>query len=120
VTLPERAETLAVRLARTGFVDGSRAQETLATLGFADGAADAAFIASLAAVADPDLALTSLARIVDAMTQLERHDFLAAIREREGLRIRLLAVLGASRAARRLPPVAAFACGSRSRRRRRG
>lgn len=98
MTLPERAETLAVRLARTGFVDGAHAQEMLANLGFADGPADAAVITSLAPVADPDLALTSLIRIVDAMTAAERRDFLAALREREGLRLRLFAVLGASHA----------------------
>jgi [glutamine synthetase] adenylyltransferase / [glutamine synthetase]-adenylyl-L-tyrosine phosphorylase len=98
VTLSERGGTLAVRLARTGFVDGARAQQMFADLGFADGPADAAVIASLAAVADPDLALTSLARMVDAMTATERRDILATLREREGLRIRLFAVLGASHA----------------------
>jgi glutamate-ammonia-ligase adenylyltransferase len=98
VTLPERGETLAVRLARTGFVDGARAQETLAALGFADGPGDAGVIASLAAVADPDLALNALGRMVDAMSTAERRDFTTALRDREGLRIRLFAVLGASQA----------------------
>jgi glutamate-ammonia-ligase adenylyltransferase len=98
VTNPERGGTLAVRLARTGFVDGARAEERLAGLGFAEGPADAGVIASLAAVADPDLALTALVRIVDAMTAAERRDLLAALREREGLRIRLFAVLGGSQA----------------------
>jgi glutamate-ammonia-ligase adenylyltransferase len=98
VTLPERAETLAARLARTGFVDGARAQDTLAELGLADGPVDAAVIAAIATVADPDLALSSLARIAEAMTPGERVEFLAALREREGLRLRLFPVLGASHA----------------------
>jgi [glutamine synthetase] adenylyltransferase / [glutamine synthetase]-adenylyl-L-tyrosine phosphorylase len=98
VTLPERAETLAVRLARTGFVDGARAQDLLSGLGLADGPSDAEVIASLAAVADPDLALTAVVRMAEAMTSVERRDFLSAVRDREGLRIRLFAVLGASHA----------------------
>jgi glutamate-ammonia-ligase adenylyltransferase len=98
VTLPERASTLAVRLARTGFVDGARAQDMFAALGLADGQADADVIASVAGVADPDLALTSLVRIADALTSAERGEFLTALRTREGLRIRLFAVLGASHA----------------------
>jgi glutamate-ammonia-ligase adenylyltransferase len=98
VTGPERTGTLAVRLARTGFVDGARAQDLFAGLGLTDGEADADLIASVAAVADPDLALTSLVRIADAMPTSDRRDFLTALRDREGLRIRLFAVLGASHA----------------------
>lgn len=58
--------------------------------------ADAGLLASLAPVADPDLALAALVRIADAMSADERADFLTTLRGREGLRIRLFSVLGAS------------------------
>jgi [glutamine synthetase] adenylyltransferase / [glutamine synthetase]-adenylyl-L-tyrosine phosphorylase len=98
VTLPERAGTRAARLARTGFADGARAQRLLTELGLGDHPADEDVVASIAAVADPDLALTALSRMCDAMSQVQRREFRAALRTREGLRIRLLAVLGASSA----------------------
>ena len=95
MTLPERAGTLAVRLARTGFVDGARAQDRLAALGHRPTARSTPRSSPRSpAVADPDLALTALVRMAEAMTLGERQDFLAALREREGLRIRLFAVLG--------------------------
>ena len=86
------------QLARAGFQDGSRAQRHLADLGIGDGPEDAALIDSIAAAADPDLSLDALARMADAMPAADRTEFLAALQQRPGLRSRLLAVLGASRA----------------------
>jgi glutamate-ammonia-ligase adenylyltransferase len=60
------------------------------------GISDNAIIGSIAAAADPDVALTSLLRMAEAMTPAQRRDFLATLGHREGLRIRLFAVLGAS------------------------
>jgi [glutamine synthetase] adenylyltransferase / [glutamine synthetase]-adenylyl-L-tyrosine phosphorylase len=88
---------LATRLARTGFLDGARAGDLLEGLGLVE-PADEAVITSLAAVADPDLALASLARILEALPEYDRREAVTMLREREGLRIRLFAVLGASRA----------------------
>ncbi|HTW19935.1 MAG TPA: bifunctional [glutamine synthetase] adenylyltransferase/[glutamine synthetase]-adenylyl-L-tyrosine phosphorylase [Mycobacteriales bacterium] len=98
MTVPERAEALEVRLARAGFVDAARAQDNLVVLGLVDHATVADLIAALGAVADPDLALATLARLVEALAPGERAGFLAAVDSRAGLRSRLFAVLGASRA----------------------
>ena len=98
MTVPERSEALPVRLARTGFGDGDAAHLRLADLGLTEAPGDAAVIDALGRAADPDLALASLCRLAEAMSPAERADFLAAIRTREGLRIRLFAVLGASAA----------------------
>jgi [glutamine synthetase] adenylyltransferase / [glutamine synthetase]-adenylyl-L-tyrosine phosphorylase len=98
VTQPDRAGTHAARLARTGFADGARAQRLLGELGLGDHPADDTVIASIAAVADPDLALTTLGRMGEKLTDPERREFLAALRTRDGLRIRMFAVLGASNA----------------------
>jgi glutamate-ammonia-ligase adenylyltransferase len=98
VTAPERAGTLVAQLARAGFDDADRAAETFAGLGIGAGPDDEGILISIASAADPDLALTALARMADAMIATERGEFLAALRQREGLRIRLFAVLGASSA----------------------
>jgi glutamate-ammonia-ligase adenylyltransferase len=94
--MTQRAETLAARLARAGFQDGPRAEALLDGLDVADDGAAAAVIESLAAVADPDLALRSLARMAEAMSSADRATFRSELARREGLRIRLFAVLGAS------------------------
>jgi [glutamine synthetase] adenylyltransferase / [glutamine synthetase]-adenylyl-L-tyrosine phosphorylase len=98
VTLPERAGTLAAKLARTGFGDSARAEGILANLGIGHGPGDAGILVSITAAADPDLALNALSRMAEAMTTSERQDFMSTLRQREGLRIRLFAVLGASTA----------------------
>ncbi|HEX3824898.1 MAG TPA: bifunctional [glutamine synthetase] adenylyltransferase/[glutamine synthetase]-adenylyl-L-tyrosine phosphorylase [Mycobacteriales bacterium] len=98
MTAPERAGTLVAQLARAGFQDADRAAETLAGLGIGSGRDDVGVISSLAPAADPDLALATLARMADIMAAKERAEFLATLRQREGLRIRLFAVLGASSA----------------------
>src|SRR5580692_5687405 len=76
-----------------GFADADRAERLLSEdLALDPEGADADLLASLAAAADPDLALTTLARMpLDG-------DLLAALRADAGLRNRLTAVLGASAA----------------------
>jgi glutamate-ammonia-ligase adenylyltransferase len=96
--MTERGGSLAGRLARAGFRDGVAAEATLAALGITATAADAGIVTSLAPAADPDLALRALARMTAAMSEQERAEFLATLRSREGLRIRLFGVLGASAA----------------------
>ena len=76
-----------------GFADAARAERLLSEdLALDPEGADADLLASLAAAADPDLALITLARMpLDG-------DLLAALRADAGLRNRLTAVLGASAA----------------------
>jgi [glutamine synthetase] adenylyltransferase / [glutamine synthetase]-adenylyl-L-tyrosine phosphorylase len=88
-----RGTTLAGQLAAMGFADTARAQRLLTEdLGLDVGAGDASLVEALAAAADPDLALASLARLPHD-TELR-----AALRADEGFRARLVAVLGASAA----------------------
>jgi len=87
VSVPRRT-TAAGRLARMGFADPARAERLLA----GDPGIDDAMVDALAAAADPDLALTALTRIP------RDEGMLAALRDQEGLRARLAAVLGASAA----------------------
>ncbi len=76
-----------------GFADADRAERLLSEdLALDPEGADADLLASLATAADPDLALTTLARM-----PLSGH-LLAALRADAGLRSRLTAVLGASAA----------------------
>ncbi len=113
MTLVEQADVprrAVVRLIRFGFEDGSRAARLLASpdLGLWDldrnEPADpeaAPVVSALARAGDPDLALLSLYRLVEA---LDREDgtgalaaqLLARLRGSASLRSRLLAVLGAS------------------------
>jgi [glutamine synthetase] adenylyltransferase / [glutamine synthetase]-adenylyl-L-tyrosine phosphorylase len=88
-----RGTTLAGQLAAMGFADTARAQRLLTGhLGLDPTAADAVVLEALAAAADPDLALASLARLP--------HDaeLWAALRADPGFRARLTRVLGASAA----------------------
>jgi len=104
VTVPdddeaEYAARLTVRMARSGFIDTDRGAATLAFLGIRDdNEADSLVLESLSWAADPDLALNALSRIVDVMSAEERVGFLRTLRAREGLQIRLFALLGASAA----------------------
>ena len=76
-----------------GFADADRAERLLSEdLALDPEGADADLLASLAAAADPDLALATLARMPLS------GDLLAALRADAGLRSRLTAVLGASAA----------------------
>jgi glutamate-ammonia-ligase adenylyltransferase len=88
-----RRTTPAGRLARLGFADAARAERLLSEdLALDAEGADADLLAALAAAADPDLALVTLAR-------MPRDAELAdAMRADAGLRNRLTAVLGASAA----------------------
>jgi glutamate-ammonia-ligase adenylyltransferase len=73
-----------------GFADTARAQRLLADIPWPGSGPDREVLAALAAAADPDQALTGLARMApDA-------GLLAALRDDERLRDRLTAVLGAS------------------------
>ena len=88
-----RRTTPAGELARLGFADASRAERLLSQdLALDPEGADAELLASLAASADPDLALITLSRMTLS------GDLLTALRADAGLRSRLTAVLGASAA----------------------
>ena len=87
------------RLVRLGFVEAGTVQQALErALLWRDGGPvdDAAehVVAALADSADPDAAATGLARVVEA--QDDAGPLLDALRAREGFRLRLGAVLGAS------------------------
>ncbi|WP_431892925.1 bifunctional [glutamine synthetase] adenylyltransferase/[glutamine synthetase]-adenylyl-L-tyrosine phosphorylase [Nonomuraea sp. bgisy101] len=82
-----RIESIAARLAKLGFADPARAERLVAEI-------DAAWLLdAFAAVADPDLALLSLTRLVERDPSV-----LDLLRSDEGLRARLLGVLGVSAA----------------------
>jgi [glutamine synthetase] adenylyltransferase / [glutamine synthetase]-adenylyl-L-tyrosine phosphorylase len=109
VTLP-RAATLTGRLAGLGFADTARAGQLLtAELGLDPLGADAGLADALAAASDPDLALAGLATLLGtesaggqpaggqpAAGQPGQSSLLAGLAADDGLRSRLLAVLGAS------------------------
>ncbi len=85
--------TLAGLLAALGFADTARAQALLTDdLGLDVPGSDAPLTEALAASADPDLALAALARMAPDAA------LMAALRADEGLRDRLITVLGASAA----------------------
>jgi len=88
-----RETSLAGQLAAMGFADTARAERLLTgDLGMDAGGADSAIVEAIAGAADPDLALVSLSRMP------QDAEFRAALREDDGFRARLLAVLGASEA----------------------
>jgi glutamate-ammonia-ligase adenylyltransferase len=88
-----RGTTLAGQLAAMGFGDTSRAQRLITgDLGLDITGADAAVLTALAAAADPDLALASLARLPPDTRRSQ------ALRDDEGFRTRLISVLGVSAA----------------------
>jgi glutamate-ammonia-ligase adenylyltransferase len=85
--------TLAGQLAAMGFADTARARRLLTDeLGLDPDGADAALVEALAGAADPDLALGALARMAPGA------ELRAALRADEGLRDRLVTVLGVSAA----------------------
>jgi glutamate-ammonia-ligase adenylyltransferase len=91
MTAPDRVHSAVAHLARAGFTDAAAAQTALASLGLTD---HDAVVPALAGSADPDLAVTALARVAE--TADDRAAFLTTLRDDEGFRERLLAVLGAS------------------------
>ncbi len=91
----ERLASRPAQLARFGFVDAARADATARGLGLgADLLADV--LAEIAQVADPDLALDSLARLLEAVR--DSGDLRDALRADAAFRGRLFAVLGSSAA----------------------
>ncbi|WP_203982756.1 bifunctional [glutamine synthetase] adenylyltransferase/[glutamine synthetase]-adenylyl-L-tyrosine phosphorylase [Sphaerisporangium rufum] len=85
-------QTTAGRLARAGFADGARAERLLDDLG-PEAVGDLDLLGALVGAAEPDLALLSLARLTE-----QDPSVLGAMRAEEGLRARLLGVLGLSAA----------------------
>ncbi|RJL32572.1 bifunctional [glutamine synthetase] adenylyltransferase/[glutamine synthetase]-adenylyl-L-tyrosine phosphorylase [Bailinhaonella thermotolerans] len=83
-----RIQTASGRLARLGFGDAARAAGVVESLGLDEG-----LVGALAATADPDLALGSLARLAERDPRV-----VAAVAADTGLRDRLFAVLGVSAA----------------------
>ncbi|MFB9470969.1 bifunctional [glutamine synthetase] adenylyltransferase/[glutamine synthetase]-adenylyl-L-tyrosine phosphorylase [Nonomuraea salmonea] len=84
-----RIESTAARLAKLGFADGARAAQLIR-----QSPADLDdILEALVAVADPDQALVSLTRLIEREPAV-----LGTLRHDEGLRNRLLAVLGVSAA----------------------
>jgi len=81
-------------LLRLGFVDPEPAQASLHRLG----QAAEPILSMLGLVADPDLALASLVRLVESAGEVEAAELLGAFAEDEGSAMRLLGVLGASEA----------------------
>jgi glutamate-ammonia-ligase adenylyltransferase len=93
VSVERGTTTLAGQLATMGFADTARAQRVLTEeLALDPAEADAGLLGALAAAADPDLALTSLARLPPDP------DLWAALRTDPGFRARLIGVLGVSAA----------------------
>ncbi|MGV9539637.1 hypothetical protein ACWDR9_39085, partial [Streptosporangium sandarakinum] len=109
-------QTTAGRLARLGFADGARAERLLGELG-PEAAGDLDLLDALVGTADPDLALTSLTRLVERdpggpgdsgglgypsgsgdPSGSAAPGLLGALRADPGLRARLLGVLGVSAA----------------------
>ena len=91
VAAPDRLSTVTARLVRHGFADSTAAAALIDALDAGD-----ELVSALAAAADPDLAVASLRRLIDAVS--DRARLAAAIRDDEGFRTRLAAVLGASAA----------------------
>jgi glutamate-ammonia-ligase adenylyltransferase len=89
---PARRSTLAGRLARMGFTDAARAGEVVAALGLGDELA-----AVFGSAADPDLALTGLARLLEA-DGTGPPGLRSVLRDDPPFATRLAAVLGASAA----------------------
>ncbi|GAB3154716.1 bifunctional [glutamine synthetase] adenylyltransferase/[glutamine synthetase]-adenylyl-L-tyrosine phosphorylase [Microbispora hainanensis] len=92
VNAAPRIQTTAGRLAALGFADGARAERLLDELG-PEAVGDLALLDDLVRAADPDLALTTLSRLVERDASV-----LGAFRADPGLRRRLLGVFGLSAA----------------------
>ena len=86
------------RLARRGFADPEAAAERLAGPAFDGIAADSVFLESVGRCADPDTALGSLARLLEALPREQADVLRATLAASQPLRGRLLGVLGVSEA----------------------
>ncbi len=91
VTAPDRMTTVTARLVRHGFADSAAALALISDLDAGD-----EVVAALAAAADPDLAVASLRRLVEAAP--DRAKLARALADNEDFRTRLAAVLGTSAA----------------------
>lgn len=93
-----RRSSTFTRLLRHGFTNPSAAGELLDSPSFASVRDDSVLLEALGATADPDLALHSLARLVEAQEPDEQQTLLSTVAAAKPLRDRLLGVLGASEA----------------------
>jgi glutamate-ammonia-ligase adenylyltransferase len=96
--LEGRRDTRLGRLLRHGFSDAAAAAALLGSDELAPVRSDPVLLDALGATADPDQALASLVRLVDALDAGERRTLLDTLTAAKPLRDRLLGVLGASAA----------------------
>ncbi|MEV3931780.1 MULTISPECIES: bifunctional [glutamine synthetase] adenylyltransferase/[glutamine synthetase]-adenylyl-L-tyrosine phosphorylase [unclassified Streptomyces] len=97
-TVPGRRSSTFTRLLRHGFTDPSAAERLLDLPELSSVRADPVLFDALGATADPDLALHSLVRLVEAEEVEERQILLDTLVTAKPLRDRLLGALGASEA----------------------
>ncbi|MEU1215730.1 bifunctional [glutamine synthetase] adenylyltransferase/[glutamine synthetase]-adenylyl-L-tyrosine phosphorylase [Streptomyces sp. NPDC005790] len=97
-TVPGRRSSTFTRLLRHGFTDPSAAERLLDLPELSSVRADPVLFEALGATADPDLALNSLVRLVEAEAAEERRVLLDTLITAKPLRDRLLGALGASEA----------------------
>ncbi|MFB8030901.1 bifunctional [glutamine synthetase] adenylyltransferase/[glutamine synthetase]-adenylyl-L-tyrosine phosphorylase [Streptomyces sp. NPDC056465] len=97
-TVPGRRSSTFTRLLRHGFTDPSAAERLLDLPELSSVRADPVLFDALGATADPDLALHSLVRLVEAEEADERQILLDTLVTAKPLRDRLLGALGASEA----------------------
>ncbi|MFF4247283.1 bifunctional [glutamine synthetase] adenylyltransferase/[glutamine synthetase]-adenylyl-L-tyrosine phosphorylase [Streptomyces sp. NPDC001822] len=97
-TVPGRRSSTFTRLLRHGFTDPSAAERLLDLPELSSVRADPVLFDALGATADPDLALNSLVRLVEAEEPDERQVLLDTLVTAKPLRDRLLGALGASEA----------------------
>ncbi|MFG2920986.1 bifunctional [glutamine synthetase] adenylyltransferase/[glutamine synthetase]-adenylyl-L-tyrosine phosphorylase [Streptomyces sp. NPDC048305] len=97
-TVPGRRSSTFTRLLRHGFTDPSAAERLLDLPELASVRSDPVLFDALGATADPDLALHSLVRLVEAEEAAERQILLDTLVTAKPLRDRLLGALGASEA----------------------
>ncbi|MFE2019669.1 bifunctional [glutamine synthetase] adenylyltransferase/[glutamine synthetase]-adenylyl-L-tyrosine phosphorylase [Streptomyces sp. NPDC059499] len=97
-TVPGRRSSNFTRLLRHGFTDPSAAERLLELPELSSVRSDPVLFDALGATSDPDLALHSLVRLVEAEEADERQVLLDTLVTAKPLRDRLLGVLGASEA----------------------
>lgn len=97
-TVPGRRSSTFTRLLRHGFTDPSAAERLLDLPELSSVRADPVLLEALGGTADPDLALHSLVRLVEAVGAEERQGLLDTLVTAKPLRDRLLGALGASEA----------------------
>ncbi|MCX4582633.1 bifunctional [glutamine synthetase] adenylyltransferase/[glutamine synthetase]-adenylyl-L-tyrosine phosphorylase [Streptomyces sp. NBC_01481] len=98
MTVSGRRSSTFTRLLRHGFTDPSAAERLLGLSDMASVRSDPVLLDALGAVADPDLALRALVRLVEAQPPAGRQSLLDTLITAKPLRDRLLGVLGSSEA----------------------